>query len=198
MSCTQKARFYFGPMKSGLWNVSIDGTKHFPSIQPTYCYSSFNFPLGYVNQPNALVASEVYQVAIINNVHSYRAGRRLYRNMLQPVRYVEGLTNHTFHGLSAQFPCVLGTRRRVWHLRAKSPVTLYDTFIMEHRGLKIDLAKNKYNNLYSFRWKRRRKCFAVLTYMSSKTLVAQTLLQFSWLRFPEHEVKSKHWDIQLS
>jgi hypothetical protein len=36
------------------------------------------------------------------------------------------------------------------------------------RSLKIDFANNKYNNLYSFRWKRQRKCFAVLTDMSPK------------------------------
>jgi hypothetical protein len=95
-------------MKSYLWNVSIDGTKHFPSIQPAYCYSSFHSHLGYVSQPNALVASVVYQVTICTK----RAED--YRNMLQPVGYVEGLLiNHTFHGLAVQFPCVLGTRRTV-------------------------------------------------------------------------------------
>lgn len=81
-------------MESGLWKISREVNQH-SFYTANLLLQLIPSPLAYVNQPNALVATEVYQVVITNNVHLDRTGRRLYRTMLLLEVNVERLIHHT-------------------------------------------------------------------------------------------------------
>jgi len=91
-------------MKSGLWKVSRKGTQPVPSIQPTYCYSSFRplWPTS-ISPKRLSLAKFIKWLSLTTFICIERVED--YRNMLQLVGYVEELIQLAFHGLSTDSLC---------------------------------------------------------------------------------------------